>query len=91
VLASVRRSNQILELYDTTPWPYQYNYTYDGVGNRITEIGNSGVFTWTYDNVRQLLVEPVTYGLPLTPYVSTYKYDSVGNRALMVSSHQPRP
>jgi len=60
---------------------YRYQYTYDGVGNRLTET-NTGEITYTYDNNNKLtqLVGPSG--------TTTFGYDDNGNMTSMV---QPGP
>jgi len=60
---------------------YRYQYTYDGVGNRLTET-NTGQITYTYDNNNKLtqLVGPGG--------TTTFGYDNNGNTTSMT---QPGP
>jgi RHS repeat-associated protein len=60
---------------------YRYQYTYDGVGNRLTE-NNTGEITYTYDNNNKLTQLVAPGG------TTTFGYDDNGN---MTSMTQPGP
>jgi RHS repeat-associated protein len=63
--------DQLNQLTNVTyPSGEKVDYTYDGVGNRITEKDLLGTTIYTYDNANRLLSQGTT----------TYSYDSVGNR-----------
>ena len=54
-----------------------FNYTYDGVGNRLTKTDNNGVSNYTYDTLNRLVqaINPI----PSNP-LESFTYDEVGNR-----------
>ncbi|MFT5522769.1 MAG: RHS repeat-associated protein, partial [Pirellulaceae bacterium] len=55
-------------------------YTYDGMGNRLTQVElDGGTTTWTYDRLYQLAHEERT---GVVSYDTGYTYDSAGNRRL---------
>ncbi|MEL4106285.1 kelch repeat-containing protein [Oscillospiraceae bacterium WX1] len=53
-----------------------YNYAYDGNGNLVTKLDNSGTTTYVYDDLNRLSSVTVPGGK-----VTTYTFDAAGNRA----------
>jgi RHS repeat-associated protein len=58
-----------------------FRYTYDNVGNRLSEISTDGTVTYTYDALYRL----TGAGYPGGERV-TYAYDAMGNRTTMTST-----
>jgi RHS repeat-associated protein len=59
-------------------------YTYDGVGNRLTQRKNGLTTTYTYDRADQLTISRDASG------ITTYSYDAAGNQTLVVTPSRQR-
>jgi RHS repeat-associated protein len=65
----------------------QFNYKYDGAGNRVRVVElNGDTVTWAYDNTYQLLGERRS---GVNSYAITYTYDPAGNRLTQRASGSP--
>ncbi|GIW91484.1 MAG: hypothetical protein KatS3mg109_1916 [Pirellulaceae bacterium] len=58
-----------------------FSYTYDAVGNRLSEVSTAGTTSYSYDALHRLT--QVTYP---DGEVVTYAYDPMGNRTTMAST-----
>jgi len=58
-----------------------FSYTYDAVGNRLSEVSTSGTASYSYDALYRLVSVVYPDG-----EIVTYTYDSMGNRTLLSST-----